>query len=72
MRCPRKFRTWPEKIISYGWVIPAIPRCDSSPSKAKFGRYEWEIINRALAEVEGQQVTWIWIGHHSEYDRLIR
>jgi hypothetical protein len=27
---------------------------------------------RALAEVEGRQVTWIWIGHHSEYDRLIR
>ena len=27
---------------------------------------------RALAEVNGRQVTWIWIGHHSEYDRLIR
>jgi hypothetical protein len=27
---------------------------------------------RALAEVEGEQITWIWIGHHSEYDRLIR
>jgi hypothetical protein len=27
---------------------------------------------RALAEVEGRQVTWIWIGHHAEYDRLIR
>jgi hypothetical protein len=27
---------------------------------------------RALAEIEGRQVTWIWIGHHSEYDRLIR
>ena len=27
---------------------------------------------RALAEVEGQQVTWIWIGHHAEYDKLIK
>jgi hypothetical protein len=27
---------------------------------------------RALAEIKGRQVTWIWIGHHSEYDRLIR
>ena len=26
---------------------------------------------RALAEVEGQSVTWLWIGHHAEYDRLI-
>jgi hypothetical protein len=27
---------------------------------------------RALAEVEGNEVTWIWIGHHSTYDQLIR
>ncbi len=27
---------------------------------------------RALAEVEGSEVTWLWIGHHSEYDHLIR
>ncbi|MEI9999683.1 MAG: hypothetical protein WDO13_11205 [Verrucomicrobiota bacterium] len=27
---------------------------------------------RALAEVEGYQVTWLWIGHHAEYDALIR
>jgi hypothetical protein len=27
---------------------------------------------RAVAEVEGSQVTWLWIGHHSEYDNLIR
>jgi hypothetical protein len=27
---------------------------------------------RALAEVEGHEVTWIWIGHHAAYDQLIR
>jgi hypothetical protein len=27
---------------------------------------------RALAEIEDRRATWIWIGHHSEYDRLIR
>jgi hypothetical protein len=27
---------------------------------------------RALAELEGNQVTWLWIGHHAEYDKLIR
>jgi len=26
---------------------------------------------RALAEVRGNGATWFWIGHHSEYDRLI-
>jgi hypothetical protein len=27
---------------------------------------------RALAEVRGQQVTWIWIGHHAEYDQILK
>jgi hypothetical protein len=27
---------------------------------------------RALAEVREQQVTWIWIGHHAEYDQILR
>jgi hypothetical protein len=26
---------------------------------------------RALAYREGELVVWVWIGHHSEYDRLI-
>ena len=26
---------------------------------------------RALGYVEDDEVTWVWIGHHSEYDRLI-
>ena len=27
---------------------------------------------RALAVEAGSDVLWFWIGHHSEYDRLIR
>jgi hypothetical protein len=27
---------------------------------------------RALAEVEGDEVTWFWIGPHATYDRLTR
>ena len=27
---------------------------------------------RALAVQEGQDLVWFWIGHHAEYDRLIR
>jgi hypothetical protein len=27
---------------------------------------------RALAEVEGHQVTWIWIGPHADYDKILK
>ena len=27
---------------------------------------------RALARRRGDLVVWVWIGHHSDYDRLIR
>lgn len=26
---------------------------------------------RALARRKGELVVWVWIGHHSEYDRII-
>ena len=26
---------------------------------------------RALGYMQGEAVTWYWIGHHNEYDRLI-
>jgi hypothetical protein len=31
----------------------------------------WQLL-AALAEVEGDEVTWISIGHHAGYDHLIR
>ena len=27
--------------------------------------------HRALAKRDGELVVWVWIGHHSEYDRLL-
>jgi mRNA-degrading endonuclease RelE of RelBE toxin-antitoxin system len=27
---------------------------------------------RAVAIEDGQDVVWFWIGHHSEYDQLVR
>jgi len=27
---------------------------------------------RALARRNGDLVVWVWVGHHSEYDRLMR
>lgn len=26
---------------------------------------------RALADVDGNEVTWFWIGSHAEYDRIL-
>jgi hypothetical protein len=26
---------------------------------------------RALGQMEGDEITWFWIGHHSEYDHMI-
>ena len=41
----------------------------------KVGRY-WSarvgIHYRAVAVQEGDNFVWFWIGHHSEYDKLIR
>jgi hypothetical protein len=42
------------------------------PLKAKIWSIRVGDHYRALAEIEGGQVTWIWIGHHAEYDRLIQ
>jgi hypothetical protein len=40
----------------------------------KVGRY-WSVRiglhYRALAVQDGEDLVWFWIGHHSEYDRLI-
>jgi hypothetical protein len=27
---------------------------------------------RALAEVEARQFTWIWIGPHADYDKILK
>jgi len=27
---------------------------------------------RAVAIEDGQDIVWFWIGHHSEYDQLVR
>ena len=27
---------------------------------------------RALGILEDDTITWVWIGHHSEYDRLVK
>jgi len=41
----------------------------------KVGRY-WSvrigIHYRAVAVQESQNIIWFWIGHHTEYDRLIK
>ena len=31
-----------------------------------------EVFTRAIAQREGDLMIWVWIGHHSEYDALLR
>jgi mRNA-degrading endonuclease RelE of RelBE toxin-antitoxin system len=37
------------------------------------GKYSIRInlVYRALGYMQGDEVTWYWIGHHSKYERLI-
>ena len=54
-------------------LLKSVPRHPSLHFK-KVGRF-WSarvgIHYRAVAVQEGQDYVWLWIGHHSEYDRLL-
>lgn len=54
-------------------LLKADPRYPSLQYK-KTGRF-WSVRvglhYRALAVEDGDDVIWFWIGHHSEYDRLV-
>jgi hypothetical protein len=54
-------------------LLKSDPRHPSLHFK-KVGRF-WSvrvgIHYRALAVEDGEDIIWFWIGHHSEYDRLI-
>jgi len=54
-------------------LLRSDPRHPSLSFK-KVGRY-WSvrvgIHYRAAAVQEGDDVVWFWIGHHSEYDRIL-
>lgn len=54
-------------------ILKRDPRHPSLHFK-KVGRF-WSarvgIHYRAIAVEDGEDIVWFWIGHHSEYDRLI-
>ncbi len=55
-------------------LLKADPRHRSLHFK-KAGRYWWARVGinyRAAALEEGADIVWFWIGHHSEYDKLLK
>jgi hypothetical protein len=54
-------------------LLKADPKHPSLHLK-KVGRF-WSVRvglhYRALAVEDGEDLVWLWIGHHAEYDRLI-
>ena len=38
----------------------------------KFWSVRIGVAHRAIAVADGDDYIWVWIGHHDEYDRLIR
>jgi hypothetical protein len=53
---------------------PRHPSLQFRPLRAHRDRYTVRIVARyrALARVEGEIVTWVWIGTHEEYNRALR
>jgi hypothetical protein len=68
-----QFRISPSRIIVCGNGILATPRSVSGVCReAKIGSaFGWEIHYRALGKQAGEKMIWVWIGTHSEYDRLV-
>jgi hypothetical protein len=59
----KNFRLWIEN--------PQHPSLQYKPLKKDLWSVRIGSHYRALAHVDGDDVLWVWIGHHSEYDHLI-
>jgi hypothetical protein len=64
------FRRWRSRPINCGGRIqPTVPFISTGSAD----RYSVRIgdHHRALGKVKDGTIVWIWIGTHSEYDRLV-
>jgi hypothetical protein len=50
---------------------PSHPSLRFKPVGEGFWSIRIGIHYRAIGYPEGDEVTWIWIGHHSEYDHIV-
>ncbi len=70
---PAEIQSLADKGYALWRANPAHPSVRFKPVDAKRQIYSARvgIHYRALAHKEGDTVIWMWIGHHSAYDRLI-
>ena len=75
----KALRSLPQKVQSLArknYVLwradPGHPSVRFKPVKPGIWSARVGLAYRALGAVEGDTVVWFWIGHHNEYDRLLR
>jgi hypothetical protein len=70
--CRLKFKTWPSRIITYGGWNPDHPSLHFRRLRGSEDRYSIRVGDyyRAIGRRAGEKVIWVWIGTHSDYDRL--
>jgi hypothetical protein len=63
-----------EKNYQLWRVDPGHPSLRFRQLKGSDGRFTVRIGDhyRALALVDAENVTWVWIGTHSDYDRMVK
>ena len=73
-RLPAHIQTIADKCYLRWKANPSHPAIRFKPIEGRDSLFSARvgIHYRALAYREGDLVVWVWIGHHSEYDRLLK
>jgi len=70
-RCRQRSKSLRSRTIACGGGTRSTPRCISADSReAKTASASAPVTAIALGKLAAETVTWVWIGTHSEYDRL--
>jgi len=72
--CQPKSRASPGRPIVCFAIIPGAPASKFKKVHRREPVYAARetLGNRALGLLEGDEMTWFWIGGHDEYDRLLK
>lgn len=66
----QKFRIWRSKTIICGGVSRIIHRCVFGVCKERFTVRVGDHYSALGTQYDGKMI-WVWIGSHSDYDRLV-
>ena len=74
-KCFEKLSVSIQKRLEQSFQLLKRNPCHPSLNFKKIGKF-WSaragISHRALAVEDGKDFTWVWIGTHDEYERMIR